>query len=80
MDKACSYSSGKEKINADLIIISKNAPLQMEQLIQVFNCRQIIFDASNTPRKVNKWKAEAAKLGLNCFSVVDNGAFVMNMD
>jgi competence protein ComEC len=80
MDKACNYSSGKEKINADLIIISKNAPLQMEQLMQAFNCRQIIFDASNTPRKVNKWKAEAAKLGLNCFSVVDNGAFVMNMD
>jgi len=29
---------------------------------------------------VNKWKQEAAKLGLHCFSVVDNGAFVMNMD
>ncbi len=67
-------------INADLVIVSRNALLPTEKLLQVFNCRQIIFDGSNTARNVNKWKQEAAKLGLSCFYTVDNGAFVMNMD
>ena len=69
-----------EKIKADLLILSKNAPAGLAELLQVFNCRRLVFDASCPLYKVNKWKAEAAKLGLYCFSVVDNGAFVMNMD
>jgi competence protein ComEC len=68
------------KINTDLVIVSGNAPVKMEALLETFNCRRIVFDASNTAWKVNKWKAEAAKLGLYCFYTVDNGAFVMNMD
>jgi len=80
IDRAWICSNCREKIAADLVIVSKNAPVQIAQLAQIFYCRQIVFDASNTPQKVNKWKQEAAKLGLHCFSVVDNGAFVMNMD
>lgn len=68
------------KITADLLILSKNAPAKLAQLLQAFNCHQLVFDGSCPFYKVNKWKAEAAKLGLHCFSVVDNGAFVMNMD
>ena len=52
----------------------------MEQVAQTFDCNTIVLDASNAPKKVNKWKKEAAKLGLHCFSVVDNGAFVMTVD
>ncbi len=69
-----------EKITADVIILSKNAPVQLAALLEVFNCNLVVFDASNSAAKVHKWKAEAANLGLPCFSVVDNGAFVMNMD
>ena len=80
VDRACAFNTLTEKINADLIIISKNAPVRLPQLMKTFNCRQIVFDGSNAPWKVNKWKTEAAKLGLYCFYTVDNGAFVMNMD
>jgi competence protein ComEC len=71
-------SSGE--IGADLVIVSGNAPVNMAALLEVFHCPQIVFDGSNSPAKVNKWKAEAAKLGLSCFYTVDNGAFVMKMD
>ena len=80
VDTAFADTDIPEKITADLLILSKNAPAKLAQLLQAFNCRQLVFDASCPFYKVNKWKAEAAKLGLHCFSVVDNGAFVMNMD
>ncbi len=79
IDQDLNYSS-VEKTDVDVIIISKNARIKMVELTQIFHCKQIVFDASNSLKKVNKWKAEAANLGLSCFSVVDNGAFVMNMD
>lgn len=80
IDKTFAAANLPEKITADLLILSKNAPAKLATLLQLFNCRQLVFDGSCPFYKVNKWKAEAAKLGLHCFSVVDNGAFVMNMD
>jgi len=80
VDEDYQLSEANEKINTDLVIISHNAPVNMAALLQTYHCRQIVFDGSNTAQNVNKWKAEAAKLGLYCFSTVDNGAFVMNMD
>lgn len=80
IDRAFSFNALAEKIHTDLIIISKSPPVHMAQIMEAFTCRQIVFDASNAPWKVNKWQAEAAKLGLYCFYTVDNGAFVMNMD
>ncbi len=80
IDKAFNFNLPAEKIPADLIIISKNPPLRLSALAEMFTCRQLVFDASNVPWKVNKWKEEAANLGLYCFYTVDNGAFVMNMD
>ncbi len=80
VDGALNYYQTAKNINADVVIVSKNAPVQMAQLQQTFHCKQLVFDASNATWKVNKWKTEAANLGLSCFYVVENGAFVMKMD
>ena len=80
IDSAWRFNAVTEKVNADLIIISKNVSVQMAQIMEAFNCPQVVLDGSNSAWKVNKWKAEAAKLGLHCFYTVDNGASVMNMD
>jgi competence protein ComEC len=68
------------KINADIIVISKTPSISIRNLSMVFNCRQWIFDSSNSSRKVNEWKNECEQLGLPYHAVVDKGAFVMNMD
>jgi competence protein ComEC len=80
IDDSWQYHPAAERINADVIIISQNPRLSIEELLLVFNCRQLVLDASNPPWKVNKWKADCQKLRLACHPVVDNGAFVMNMD
>jgi len=80
VDKDGDLNEAPGKINTDLVIISHDAAVNMAALLETYHCRRIVFDGSNSARKVNKWKAEAAKLGLYCFYTVDNGAFVMNMD
>lgn len=68
-----------EKIKADIVIISKNPKLYINNLLKTVNCKQIIFDASNPTWKVEKWEQDCANASLSCFSVVDKGAFVMNL-
>ena len=80
IDASWQYHPIAERINADIIIISGSPRLSIAELLLVFNCRQLVLDASNPPWKVNKWKADCQKLRLACYPVVDNGAFVMNMD
>jgi competence protein ComEC len=80
VDEYCRYDKQPERIKADIVILSKNTGLSITDLVNVFDCRQLILDGSNAPWKVDKWKADCQKLGLACYSVVDKGAFVMSMD
>lgn len=68
-----------EKIKADIVILSKNPKLYINNLLKSVDCKQIIIDASNPKWKVDKWQQDCSNAGLSCFSVVDKGAFVMNL-
>lgn len=67
------------KIPVDIIIVSQNPVLDVPLLAHTFTWQQLIFDHSNAPRKVNRWKQDCARLSLPCFSVADKGAFVFNL-
>jgi competence protein ComEC len=73
------YENTAEKITADVVVVSKNPKLYINKLLQSIHCKQIIFDASNPKWKVEKWQQDCENAGLASFSVVDKGAFVMNL-
>jgi competence protein ComEC len=78
IDNAISFMPANEKINVDYIIISKNPKLYIPQLAQVFNCSQYIFDGSNSLWKIVKWEKDCEQLHLRCYSVPEQGAFVVD--
>ena len=80
IDQSVTFELPVSKINADIIIISKNPSISIRNLSKAFNCRQWIFDSSNSVRKINEWKKQCEQLGLSYHAVVDKGAFVMNLD
>ena len=69
----------QQKINVDMIIISKNPKLYIPQLAAVFKCRQYVFDASNSLWKIERWRADCSALHLPCYSVPENGAFELDL-
>ncbi|MDB5200012.1 MAG: ComEC/Rec2 family competence protein [Chitinophagaceae bacterium] len=73
------FQPAAQKINVDYIIISKNPRLYIPQLAQVFNCNRFIFDGSNSLWKIAKWKKDCEQLHLRCYSVPEQGAFVMDL-
>lgn len=79
IDHAISFEEPQEKINVDIIIISKSPKLYIPQLASVFNCKQIIFDASNSLWKIEKWKKDCEGLHLQNYSVPQQGAFILEL-
>jgi competence protein ComEC len=70
----------RKKIITDIIIISKNPAISMDDVNAIFSCKQIIFDASNRARQISGWITDCNTLRIPYYSVPDKGAFVMNMN
>ena len=72
------YDSTK-KITADVVIISQNPKLYLNQLLKTINCKLLVFDSSNPRWKLKYWKADCEKLNIHYFCTSEQGAFVMNL-
>jgi competence protein ComEC len=79
IDDATALVSGSQKTKIDYIIISNNPRLRMADLASRYECRQIVFDGSNSLWKIAQWKQQCEALHLRHFSTADEGAFVINI-
>jgi competence protein ComEC len=78
-DTVLNFAAPNQKIQLDLIIISKNPKIRIASLAKTFNCNLFIFDASNPAWKIEKWKQECQYLQLNYYSIPETGAFIYNI-
>ena len=67
------------RIAVDMIILSKNQPVHINELTNTITCRQIVADNSNATWKIAQWKQECEKHGVIFYAIADSGAFVMNL-
>jgi competence protein ComEC len=79
LDRPLVFEAMENKINVDIIIISKSPKLYIPQLAAVFNCKQYIADASNSLWKIGKWKKDCDSLHLHLHSIPQQGAFVLDL-
>lgn len=78
VDEAILFEASARKVDVDVIVISKNPKIRIAQLSAVFNCKQYVFDASNSLYRITKWKKECEALQLGCYSVPEKGAFIFS--
>ena len=79
INKAILADSVQQKIELDVLVISKNPKLSITQLTKIFNCKQFVFDASNPTWKIENWIMECKTLKVKFFSIPANGAFIYNI-
>ena len=79
IDRPFAIEPVNQKINVDIIIISKSPKLYIPQLLAAFNCNQIVADASNSLWKIGKWKKDCDELHLQLHSVPEKGAFILDL-
>ncbi|MBX9782202.1 MAG: ComEC family competence protein [Chitinophagaceae bacterium] len=66
-------------IKADVVIISKNPKLYIDQLIKSIEPGLIIFDSSNPLWKIKLWQKDCERLHIPFYTTSEQGAFVMNL-
>jgi len=79
INKPLVFEPLQQKIDVDMIIISKSPKLYIRQLAAVFNCKQYVADASNSLWKIGKWKKDCEQLHLHLHSVPEKGAFIVDL-
>ena len=79
IDSTIRYRTPEIKPQVDLLIISKNPRLYMNQLSQSMNIKQVVFDGSVPSWKTTYWKKDCDSLKIPWHDVTTQGAFVMNL-
>ena len=67
-------------IEVDFILIRNNPKIDFTKLTEHFTFHKIIFDASNSQWKVNKWKTACQKLDIPYYDIYENGAFELSLE
>jgi competence protein ComEC len=67
-----------KKFHTDYLLLSHHPKLSIMQLKDMFVFKMIIFDASNPLWQIQQWKNDCSALTLRCFSVPDQGAYLIN--
>ncbi|TSA26141.1 MAG: ComEC family competence protein, partial [Bacteroidetes bacterium] len=68
-----------DSLHVDLVIIRGSPKITIGEINRYFSPRQIVIDPSNSWVLARNWKEEAEKLGVPCHSVLEEGAFVLNV-
>jgi len=63
----------------DYCLISGNPPLKIQELFSTIKAPTFIFDGTNQAYKISEWKKACNNLHLRCFSVAENGAYVITL-
>ncbi len=79
INKSVYFSKSEKKKPVDLLVISKNPKINLTDLANSFDIKQVVFDGSVPTWKINSWKKDCDSLGIPAFDVNEIGAFVMNL-
>lgn len=73
------YDSLMSILPLDYVILSGHNRLKMAEIKHHFSPNAIVLDASVAPWQRQKWKTACKQLHLHCFSVPDQGAWILSL-
>jgi len=73
------FEALSKRIAIDVLLITGNPKLNINDLAQVFQPQVIVMDASNSMWKIAKWQKACDTLLLPHYSVPEKGAFIFNI-
>ena len=80
IDTTLSFASIQNKIKVDVLLITKNANVDISNITSSVMPRCIVFDASNSLWKIAQWKKQCSLLHLPYFTTAEQGAFILDVD
>lgn len=66
-------------LTVDYLILSQSPDIHIRELLPLYHFNTLLFDSSNSPRLLKRWKRECTKLNIPYHSVSDAGAFIVDL-
>ncbi|GIV34546.1 MAG: competence protein [Chitinophagales bacterium] len=76
IDDTYQLPDSKGRLLLDYIILTKDPNVHIRDLSEKFSFQVLIFDGSNSRRKVRLWLRQCEALGIPCYDVASKGAFI----
>jgi len=76
VDHSFILTETQEKLSIDCLIIRENLKCNLKDLLALYNPKEIIIDTSNSLYVSEKLQNEAQKLGVKCWAVLIDGAYI----
>jgi competence protein ComEC len=70
------YLNDTASIHPDIVLLTSNANLKLEEVNRIFHPQILVADASNKYYRIKRWQEEAAKLSIPFHAVTESGAYV----
>lgn len=69
----------KKKLQVDLVILSHNPKVYLENLKKLIDIDEIVFDSSNKKWRIDYWKKDCAKMKIKYWDVSERGAYLYDV-
>lgn len=79
IDTAIAMKNKASPIKVDLLFISQNPKVTIDELLTLYEPNLVIFDASNYPKRTANWQATCDSIEINSYDVRENGALVYDL-
>lgn len=76
IDSALPASLPEKKFKTNYILLARNTPVDIKQLSRFYLFDTLIFAASNSNRRIDKWQRGCDTLGWKYYTIGEQGAFV----
>lgn len=67
------------KLKVDIVILAHNPKTSIKTIANVVRFDELVFDSSNKPRQLAKWKAECVDLNQKYHDVAERGAYLKEL-
>jgi len=64
----------------DILLLSRSPRVTIAECVERFPCKTVVFDASNSWKQIERWKAECAAAGIAFHDIRAQGAWVWRSD
>ncbi len=77
-DTTISFEPFPKKIEIDILLISHNPKIKLANIVLAVTPAIVVIDASNSLWKIGQLKKECSGLHLRCYTVSEQGAFILD--
>ncbi len=68
-----------EKIPVDCLLFANNARVDLSEVLLIFDCKLILFDASSSYRRIERWKKHCIQLEMPYYDIREQGAYIRDL-